>query len=207
MVSSLTSRSPARATPCRGSSGTRRATAPTVSTTTRWCSRPRASLDRGAAADGAVVGFNWAAGGTGSGVLDATGPRRMRRERDPLRQRLLAEQGRDGERRGSARRVGHDDGREPDGPLGHLGREPGRVKQVFVSRLVTSPAPRTSSWRTTAQPISIDANDSTRPDITFYGNTPYVTWREDIGGGVAKAFSGHFMNPLTLRDSTRPTCR
>ncbi len=45
------------------------------------------------------------------------------------------------------------------------------------------------------QPISIDANDATRPDITFDGNTPYVTWREDIGGGVTKGFSGHFTSP------------
>ena len=43
-------------------------------------------------------------------------------------------------------------------------------------------------------PISVGANDSTRPDITFSGNTPYVTWREDTGGGVEKAFVGHFVN-------------
>ncbi len=43
-------------------------------------------------------------------------------------------------------------------------------------------------------PISTGANSSTRPDITFSGNTPYVTWREDIGGGVEKAFVGHFVN-------------
>jgi hypothetical protein len=44
-------------------------------------------------------------------------------------------------------------------------------------------------------PISAGAGDSTRPDITFSGNTPYVSWREDVGGGVEKAFVGHFINP------------
>ena len=43
-------------------------------------------------------------------------------------------------------------------------------------------------------PISIGAGDSTRPDITFSGNTPYVSWRENTGGGVEKAFVGHFVN-------------
>jgi hypothetical protein len=40
----------------------------------------------------------------------------------------------------------------------------------------------------------VGANASTRPDITFSHNTPYVSWREDIGGGIDKAFVGHFVN-------------
>jgi hypothetical protein len=65
------------------------------------------------------------------------------------------------------------------------------TKQVFVSRLVGGTHFELAN---NGQPISLGANDSTRPDITFSGNTPYVSWREDIGGGIEKAFVGHFVN-------------
>ncbi len=67
------------------------------------------------------------------------------------------------------------------------------VQQVFVSRLVSTPTPHFELANNGA-PISTGSNDSTRPAITFSGNTPYVTWREDVGGGVVKAFVGHFVN-------------
>jgi hypothetical protein len=70
----------------------------------------------------------------------------------------------------------------------------GGVKQVFVSRLVGSGAGAHFELVNGGAPISIGANDSTRPDITFSGNTPYVSWREDIGGGIVKGFTGHFVN-------------
>ena len=41
-------------------------------------------------------------------------------------------------------------------------------------------------------PISVTSNPSTRPDITFSGNTPYVSWRENTGGSIDKGFVGHF---------------
>lgn len=65
------------------------------------------------------------------------------------------------------------------------------VKQVFVSRLAGGTRFQLVN---NGAPISIGGNDSTRPDITFSGNTPYVTWRENVGGGVEKAFVGHFVN-------------
>ena len=65
------------------------------------------------------------------------------------------------------------------------------VKQIFVSRLVGGTHFELTN---NGAPISIGANDSTRPDITFSGNTPYVSWREDIGGGIEKGFFGHFVN-------------
>jgi hypothetical protein len=68
--------------------------------------------------------------------------------------------------------------------------------QIFVARLV---APNHFAVANNGQPISISANSSTRPDITFAGNTPYVSWREDTGGGVDKEFLGHFVN------ATNPT--
>ena len=65
------------------------------------------------------------------------------------------------------------------------------VKQVVVSRLVGGTHFELVNNGT---PISVGSNDSTRPDITFSGNTPYVTWREDTGGGIEKGFVGHFVN-------------
>ena len=68
------------------------------------------------------------------------------------------------------------------------------VKQVFVSRLVGAGAAAHFELVNGGAPISTGADDSTRPDITFSGNTPYVSWREDVGGGVEKGFVGHFVN-------------
>jgi hypothetical protein len=70
----------------------------------------------------------------------------------------------------------------------------GRVKQVFVSRLVGTGAEAHFEVVNGGAPISTGANDSTRPDITFSGNTPYVSWREETGGGATKGFTGHFVN-------------
>ena len=68
----------------------------------------------------------------------------------------------------------------------------GTVKQIFVARLVGGDHFELANG---GAPISNGSNDSTRPDITFDGNTPYVSWREDVGGAV-KGFFGHFVgNP------------
>ena len=68
------------------------------------------------------------------------------------------------------------------------------VKQVFVSRLVGAGSSAHFEVVNGGAPISTGAGDSTRPDITFSGNTPYVSWREDVGGGTVKGFTGHFVN-------------
>src|SRR5262249_52126921 len=65
------------------------------------------------------------------------------------------------------------------------------VKQVFVSRLVGGTH---FALVNNGAPISIGANNATRADITFSGNTPYVSWREKTRGGVEDAFVGHFVN-------------
>ena len=71
----------------------------------------------------------------------------------------------------------------------------GSATQIFVSRLVGTGA--TAHFEIVgANPISTGSGSSTRPDITFSGNTPYVSWREDVGGGVEKAFLGHFVNAV-----------
>jgi len=69
----------------------------------------------------------------------------------------------------------------------------GGVHQVFVSRFVATPTPHFQIVNG-GNPISTAGVESTRPDITFSGNTPYVTWREQTSTGT-KAFAGHFVNP------------
>jgi hypothetical protein len=81
----------------------------------------------------------------------------------------------------------------------------GTVRQVFVSRLVGTGATAHFEIVNGGQPISSGSGDSTRPDITFSGNTPYVSWREDVGGGVVKGFHGHFIdsaNPVFVPDES-----
>ena len=59
---------------------------------------------------------------------------------------------------------------------------------IFVSRLVGGDHFETFNL---GQPISNTLNDASRPDIAFSGNTPYITWQEDVGG-QRRTFSGHF---------------
>ena len=97
-------------------------------------------------------------------------------------------------RRGPARRCRHDDRREPDGALGRLGRR--RLRGQADLRL---PARRYRRNRALPdrqrRPADLDRRgDATRPDITFSGNTPYVTWRQNRGG-VDTGFVGHFVEP------------
>ncbi|MFZ0043639.1 MAG: hypothetical protein WAK93_20185 [Solirubrobacteraceae bacterium] len=77
----------------------------------------------------------------------------------------------------------------------------GGAKEIFVARLVGSGATAHFALANGNSPISTGTGDSTAPDITFSGNTPYVSWREDVGGGVEHAFVGHFV------DASSPTFR
>jgi hypothetical protein len=67
------------------------------------------------------------------------------------------------------------------------------MSRVFVSRLVGG-ATGQFQLANAGQPISPPTGSATRPDITFSGNTPYVTWRQDTGGGTTTGFTGHFVN-------------
>ncbi|MBV9367948.1 MAG: hypothetical protein JO286_16560 [Solirubrobacterales bacterium] len=68
----------------------------------------------------------------------------------------------------------------------------GGVHQVFVSRFVTTPTPHFQIVNG-GNAISTPGVESTRADITFSGNTPYVSWREETPSGT-RAFVGHFVN-------------
>ena len=86
----------------------------------------------------------------------------------------------------------------PTSPWVTWDEEVNGVKQVFVSHLVGSGAEAHFELANGGAPISTGTGDATRPDITFSGHTPYVTWRQEVEG-TTKAFTGHFANPATLR--------
>ena len=66
------------------------------------------------------------------------------------------------------------------------------VDRIFVSRLVGGTNFVIANG---GQPISSPAGDAVRPDITFSGNTPYVTYLQTVGPGQQRVFTGHFVNP------------
>jgi hypothetical protein len=51
-------------------------------------------------------------------------------------------------------------------------------------------------------PVSPTGRDATNPDITFFGNVPYVSWVEARGNGFV-GFVGHFVNGTFLLDTPR----
>ena len=65
---------------------------------------------------------------------------------------------------------------------------------IFVSRLVGGDH---FELFNSGQPISNILNDSTRPDITFSGNTPYISWQENVSGTQNRTFTGHFEGGAT----------
>jgi hypothetical protein len=66
----------------------------------------------------------------------------------------------------------------------------GGSHSVFVARL--DPAGDHFDLLNDGQPISHSGLDSTRPDITFAGNTPYVSWHETNSSGQTITLAGHF---------------
>ena len=60
------------------------------------------------------------------------------------------------------------------------------IHQIFVARLNGDHFELMND----GQPLSNILNDSVRPDITFSGHTPFVTWQESVGG-QARTFVSH----------------
>jgi hypothetical protein len=54
------------------------------------------------------------------------------------------------------------------------------------------------------KPISPPGVDALNPDITFSGNTPYVTWREDGGNVHSAHFEGSATDPTFVWDDVVP---
>jgi hypothetical protein len=77
----------------------------------------------------------------------------------------------------------------------------GGTDRIFVSRLVGG---ANFVLANGGQPISSGSSPASNPDITFSGNTPYVTWREQVSAGDARVFAGHFVdaaNPTFVLDT------
>lgn len=66
----------------------------------------------------------------------------------------------------------------------------GVLHAVFVARL--DAAGDHFDLLNNGQPISHSGLDSTRPDIVFSHNTPYVSWHEKAADGTTTTFVGHF---------------
>ena len=66
----------------------------------------------------------------------------------------------------------------------------GGLHSVFVARL--DAAGDHFDLLNNGQPISHSGLDSTRPDIVFSHNTPYVSWHETATNGTTTTFVGHF---------------
>ena len=64
----------------------------------------------------------------------------------------------------------------------------GGTHAIFVSRLVGGDH---FELFNSGQPVSNTTNDATRPDITFSGNVPYISWHENVSGAEV-TFVGHF---------------
>ncbi|HWK18786.1 MAG TPA: hypothetical protein VNR66_15150 [Solirubrobacteraceae bacterium] len=68
---------------------------------------------------------------------------------------------------------------------------------IFISRLVNGDHFELFNG---GQPLSPTNRDSTHPDITFFGNVPYVSWIEAHGDGN-RGFVGHFENGVFVLDT------
>ena len=72
------------------------------------------------------------------------------------------------------------------------------VHGIFVSRLVSGTHFELFNG---GAPISDPHHDASKPDITFFGNTPYVSWLETLGGNL-RGFAGHFdVNGVFVTDT------
>ena len=169
-------------------------------TTTRWCSRPRAISRRHRRRR-----FHWTAVGvSGTGFqrvlttrrrpaasTSAPAPRRR------PRRALLPEQESGRRRRGSACRGRHDErSRHARRFRGSRGtRTPRQSNRSSCSRLVVAGA-RLHFELANDGAADLDRRTSDPPGHHVLGNTPYVSWREDIGGGV-EGLLGSLHAPVT----------
>ncbi len=172
------------------------------STTTKWSSPPRASKTakpRTAASTGSPSASAL------SGTLDTSGTNQLGPcgESRAAEARCSLNKDTNGDAENPRVATRHDEPRQPHLALDHLGRGVGGVKRSS-SRTSSAAAPkRTSNSPTAARRSRPGPGDATRPDITFSGNTPYVSWRQEVEG--RRAFTGHFVEPRPRSCSTRAT--
>jgi hypothetical protein len=151
----------------------------------------------GVAANG---GFHWVAVGQAfSGPLDTSGPKQLGPcgESAPAEARCSLNKDTNGNAENPRVAAGTMNPANPTSPWVTWDEEVGGVKQVFVSHLVGTGTEAHFELANGGAPISTGTGDATRPDITFSGHTPYVTWRQEVEG-TTKLFTGHFVNPATF---------
>ncbi len=78
---------------------------------------------------------------------------------------------------------------------------PSGKRGIFVARLVGG---EKFVLINGGKPISPPGVDALNPDITFSGNTPYVTWREDGGNVHSAHFEGSAADPAFVWDDVVP---
>jgi hypothetical protein len=153
---------------------------------------------------GANGGFHWVTvGNSASGTLDATGTRGFGScAADPTVEGNCSLNSNPG--------VDAEDPRVAAGTMNPANatvpwvvwdEEVGAQSEIFVSRLVGGTNFVIANG---AQPISSGGGNATRPDITFSGNTPYISWRQTFGAGNTRMFVGHLVdaaNPTFVPDT------
>ncbi len=155
-----------------------------------------------AVSDGEAVngGFHWVVVGNAlSATLDTSGADKMGKcaESAPSEARCALNKDSNGDAENPRVAAGTMNPANPTSPWIAWDEQIRGVKQVFVSHLVGTGSEAHFEIANGGAPISSGTGDSTRPDITFSGNTPYVSWREEVDG-ISKAFTGHFANPGTF---------
>ena len=113
--------------------------------------------------------------------------RRLRRV-DRGRGRLLAQQGRDQDAEDPRVAAGTTTPGAADRAVGRL--LGGRRRPSRDHRSAAWSAATTSSWPTAATRSRPPDWTTSQPDITFFGNTPYVSWTATVGGEI-RGFVGH----------------
>jgi hypothetical protein len=150
--------------------------------------------------EGVTGGFHWVAVGNAlSAPLDRSGTRGIGKCGESKANEEQCSLNRDPHANAEKPRVaaGTMNPANPTVPWVAWDEESEGMKQVFVSHLVGTGAAAHFELANGGKPLSAGRGDATQPDITFSGNTPYVTWREEVGG-KSVASSGHFANPATF---------
>ena len=148
--------------------------------------------------EGANGGFHWVAVGSGLGAtLDTSGPSGIGKCAESRANEELCSLNRDPHKDAEKPRVaaGTMNPANPTVPWVTWDETFEGKRQVFVSHLVGSGASAHFELANGGKPVSAGRGDATQPDIAFSGNTPYVTWREEVGGETTRAASGHFTSP------------
>ncbi len=151
--------------------------------------------------EGATGGFHWDVVGSGlSATLDRSGTQGLGKCAESKANEEQCSLNRDPTANAEKPQVaaGTMNPANPTVPWVAWDEEVAGMKQVFVSHLVGSGATAHFELANGGRPLSAGRGDATQPSITFSGNTPYVTFREDIGAGATDAVVGHFATPASF---------